>query len=177
MRINSSLKLGLAGALVAGATFLIGGVANADYAPQPSDIVGVGGDTPQYALSFLADGDYNGDAGANATGDYNRLVTFNATADANGRTAYANGSTLTTPLALNPTVVLRAGTAPVQRISSSGNAITALLADTGATAKINFIFSSSLPSTAQQTAAGTAGWGYLHVVQIATEIGTSDGAV
>ena len=57
-------------------------------------------------------------------------------------------------MALNPTDVLRAGTYPVQRISSSGAAITALLADTGATEVINFVFSASEPTAAQQTHGG-----------------------
>jgi ABC-type phosphate transport system substrate-binding protein len=142
----------------------------ADYAPQPGDIVGVGGDTPQYALEFLADGDYAGDFGFNASGAYNRLVTFNATADANGRSAYTNSVTTgVASVALNPTVVLRAGTFPVQRISSSGAGISALLADTGATHEINFIFSASLPTPANQTTASSNGWGYLHVVEIGTD--------
>jgi hypothetical protein len=107
-----------------------GGMASADYAPQPGDVVGVGGDTPQYALEFGADGDTQGDAGFNATGDVNRLVTFNATADGNARSAYTNNATTgANSVALNPTDVLRAGTAPVQRVQSSGAAITALLAD------------------------------------------------
>ena len=163
---GSIVRMGLAGFLATGASLGVAAAAFADYAPQPGDVVGVGGDTPQYALSFGADGDYLGDAGFNAAGAYNRLVTFNATADANGRSAYANGSTEASPINLNPTVVLRAGTFPVQRVSSSGAAISALLADTGATPVINFIGSSSLPSSAQQTTASNNKWGYLHVVQI-----------
>jgi len=140
--------------------------AHADYAPSPSDIVGVGGDTPQFDLAFAADGDTNGDAGFNAAGAYNRLVTFNATADGNARAAYKNGSTLGSPANLNPTVTLRAGTSPVQRVQSSGAALSALLADTGSPETINFVFSASRPTSAQQAQAGTNGWGFLHVVQI-----------
>ena len=167
VRHTTGLKLGLAGLVLAGSAITAGGIGYADYAPQAGDIVGVGGDTPQYAANFLADGDYAGDLGFNASGSYNRLVAFNATADGNGRSAYANGSTLSSPIALNPTVTLRAGTFPVQRVSSSGNAITAFLADS--TKQINYIFSSSLPTAAQQTLAGTNGWGYLHVVEIGTD--------
>ena len=164
------IRIGATIAVVASALpLVVASAAHADYAPQPGDIVGVGGDTPQYALAFGADGDYNGDAGFNAAGAYNRLVTFNATADANGRSAYAQGSSETSPVNLNPTVVLRAGSFPVQRISSSGASITALLADKASPEVINFIFSSSLPSTSQQTQAGTNGWGYLHVVEIGTD--------
>src|ERR1035441_7059476 len=107
--------------MASGLTLAGGARAWADYGPQPGDVVGVGGDTPQYALQFVADGDYNGDAGFNSAGAYNRLVTFNATADANGRSAYTNSVTTgaaSTPL--NPTDVLRAGTFPVQRVQSSG---------------------------------------------------------
>jgi len=156
--------------MATGLTLATAPSAFADYAPQPGDVVGVGGDTPQYALSFLANGDNAGDFGFNASGAYNRLVTFNATADANGRSAYTNSVTTgAASAALNPTVVLRAGTFPVQRISSSGAGINALLADTGATHEINFVFSASLPTTANQTTAGNNGWGYLHVVQIGTD--------
>lgn len=156
--------------MATGLTLVGGARAWADYAPQPGDVVGVGGDTPQYALQFLADGDYLGDAGYNSSGAYNRLVTFNATADANARSAYTNSVTTGGPsVALNPTVVLRAGTYPVQRISSSGAGISALLADTGKTEVINFVFSASLPTSAQQTTAANNGWGYLHVVEIGTD--------
>ena len=106
MRHTTGLKLGLAGLVLAGSAITAGGIGYADYAPQAGDIVGVGGDTPQYAANFLADGDYAGDLGFNASGSYNRLVAFNATADGNGRSAYANGSTLSSPIALNPTVTL-----------------------------------------------------------------------
>jgi hypothetical protein len=153
--------------------------AYADYAPGPSDVVGVGGDTPQFDLAFGADGDYLGDAGFNASHPTNRLVTFLATADGNARQAYQNGSTLSAPLPLNPTVTLRAGTSPVQRVQSSGAAITALLADTTATHKINFVFSASLPTAAQNATAGTNGWGFLHVVQIgddAVQVAASTGS-
>jgi hypothetical protein len=140
----------------------------ADYAPGPSDIVGVGGDTPQFDLAFGADGDVLGAQGFNASHDVNRLVTFNATADGNARQAYKNGSTLSAPLPLNPTVTLRAGTSPVQRPQSSGSAITALLADTSSPETINFVFSASIPTAAQQTTANDPShlWGFLHVVQI-----------
>jgi ABC-type phosphate transport system substrate-binding protein len=148
------------------------GAANAwaDYAPQPGDIVGVGGDTPQYALDFVANGDYNGDAGFNSAGAYNRLVTFDATPDGNGRSAYTNNVTSgANSAALSPTDVLRAGSFPVQRVSSSGNGINALLADTASPEVINFVFSASLPTLAQQTQAGNQNWGFLHVVEIGTD--------
>ena len=155
------------------------GSASADYVPQPGDIVGVGGDTPQYALQFAADGDTAGAAGFNGAGNKNRLVAFSATPDANGRSAYTNSVTTgAASVALNPTDVLRAGTHPVQRVSSSGSAITALLDDTNSPEVINYVFSASLPTPTQQATAASNGWGYLHVVEIgndAVEI-AADGA-
>jgi ABC-type phosphate transport system substrate-binding protein len=166
-------KLGLLGLTVAVAlpTAILGvGPASADYGPQPGDVVGVGGDTPQYALQFGADGDTLGDAGFNSSGAFNRLVTFNATADGNARSAYTNSVTTGTPsVALNPTDVLRAGTVPVQRVQSSGAAIAALLADTSSPATINFVFSASLPTSANQATAASNNWGFLHVVEIGTD--------
>ena len=57
----------------------------------------------------------------------------------------------------------------MQRVSSSGSAITALLADTGSPEVINYVASASLPTPAQQTTAGSDNWGYLHVVEIGTD--------
>jgi hypothetical protein len=143
------------------------GTASADYAPQSGDIVGVGGDTPQYALQFAADGDTLGAAGFNGSGNKNRLVAFSATPDGNGRSAYTNSVTSgAASVALNPTDVLRAGTDPVLRVSSSGNAISALLADQNSPEVINYVFSASLPTSAQQSQAASQGWSYLHVVEI-----------
>lgn len=164
------LALGLVGLAATILPAITAGTASADYAPQSGDVVGVGGDTAQFALAFAADGDNLGAAGFNGSGDKNRLVAFSATPDANGRSAYTNSVTsgaASTPL--NPTDVLRAGTDPVLRVSSSGNALSALLADQNSPEVINYIFSSSLPTSAQQTQAGNQGWGYLHVVEIGTD--------
>lgn len=166
MRNINKARLGVASAGVLLLSLAAVKPAHADYAPSSSDIVGVGGDTPQFDLAFGADGDTIGDAGFNSAGAYNRLVTFNATADGNARQAYVNGSTLSSPQLLNPTDTLRAGTSPVQRVQSSGAAITALLADTSTPETINFVFSASEPTAAQQATANTNGWGFLHVVQI-----------
>jgi ABC-type phosphate transport system substrate-binding protein len=161
---------GLVGLVATVLPVLSTGVASADYAPQPGDVVGVSGDTPQYPLTFGADGDVAGAAGFNGSGNKNRLVSFNATSDGNGRSAYTNSVTTgAASVALNPTDVLRAGTDPVQRVQSSGAAISALLADTNSPEVINYVASSSLPTSAQQTAAGSLGWNYLHVVEIGTD--------
>jgi ABC-type phosphate transport system substrate-binding protein len=170
-------RIGLAGLGAVALTLAATLPAYADYAPGPGDIVGVGGDTPQFDLAFAADGDVAGASGYNASHNINRLVTFNATADGNARQAYANGSTLAAPIPLNPTITLRAGTSPVLRPQSSGAAINALVADTGAVEKINFVFRASVPTSAQQAAAPSA-WGYLHTVQIgddAVQIAASAG--
>jgi hypothetical protein len=119
-----------------------------------------------FDLAFGADGDTSGDPGYNSAGNVYKLVTFGATPDGNARAGYANGSTETAPIPLNATDVLRAGTSPVQRVQSSGAAITALLADTASPEVINYVFSASEPTAAQQSQAATNGWGFLHVVQL-----------
>ena len=149
--------------------------AGADYAPQPGDIVGVGGDTPQYALDFGLNGDPQGDVGYDASASVNRVVSFDATPDANGRKAYTNSvSTGVASVALNPTEILRSGELPTPRITSSSGSIAAILADYNSAnpsqaEKINYIFSASLPTSAQQTQAANQGWGYLHAVEIGTD--------
>jgi ABC-type phosphate transport system substrate-binding protein len=169
VRTTTKAKIGIAGLGAVMLSLVASVPAFADYEPNANDVVGVGGDTPQFALQFAADGSNAGDPGYNATGNAYKFITFNATADGNARQAYAQGSTENAPVPLNPTDVLRAGTVPVQRTQSSGDAIKALLADTGTPETINFIFSASLPSTANQSAAASAGWGFLHVVKIATD--------
>ena len=52
----------------------------ADYAPQPGDIVGIGGDTPQYAVDFGLNGS-NGILGFNSSATVNRVISFFATPD------------------------------------------------------------------------------------------------
>jgi ABC-type phosphate transport system substrate-binding protein len=167
---RAGVKLALVGVAALALPLVTAGQAFADYVPQPGDIVGIGGDTPQYALDFAINGDTSGAVGFNATATVNRVVPFDATADANGRSAYtSNVNTGANSVALNPTDVLRAGTVPVQRNQSSGAAITALLADTGTPETINFVASASLPTATQQAEAAGNGWGYLHVVEIGTD--------
>jgi ABC-type phosphate transport system substrate-binding protein len=156
----------LAGALTVG--LIAPGLAHADVAPQGGDVVGVGSDTVQYLADFGADGDYVGDAGYNAAGNVNRLVNFDATPDANARAGYLNGSTNAVLAPLNPTIVLRAGTTPIQRPNGSGAGINALIADHAGS--INYIRMSRAPKAAEQTAAtNSAGVGSLRVVQISTD--------
>jgi ABC-type phosphate transport system substrate-binding protein len=140
--------------------------AQADYAPGPNDIVGVGSDTLQYIVDFGNDGDTSGDLGYNDGGNPYKAVSMDATADANARAAYQNGSTNANLLPLSPSVVLRGGTSPVQRPNGSGAGIAALGADTSAAdPTINFVRMSSAPTATQ----GSAVTGGVEVVQIATE--------
>jgi len=125
--------------------------------------------TPRYDVDFGFDGDTNGNLGYNAANNVNKAVSIDATADANGRTGYLNGSSLASPKNLNPTVVLRAGTNPVQRPQSTSAGIAALNADTGAIHQIDFVRVGRLPTAAEQAKAAANGWGYLHVVQLGTD--------
>jgi hypothetical protein len=150
---HRKLKVGLSGASALAATALVLAAqpAYADYAPVAKDVVGVGSDTVQYAGDFVADGDPSGDLGFNSTGVKFKIINFDATPDANARLAYGpdgagtscapgTGSTAGTggqtakhadsPCTLNPTLVLRAGTSPVQRPNGSGGGAKAIATDT-----------------------------------------------
>lgn len=147
MKKGSLTKLAVIG--VAATVLPLVGVGQAfgDYAPQSGDIVGVNGDTPQYGVDFLINGDTAGDLGFDSTTGVNRVVNFDATADGNGRQAYTQGSTESSPLLLDPTVVLRAGDHAVQRPQSSAQALAALTADTGSPETINYAASASAPTS------------------------------
>jgi hypothetical protein len=145
------IKVGLAIAGAFGAALtLVAQPAFADYAPNSKDVVGVGSDTLQYMLDFIADGDFLGDTGYNSLGNKYKLVNFDATADANARLAYGPngvgtgtcapgsgtgvgtglGAGTGTPCQLNPTIVIRAGVPPVQRPNGSTAGANALAGDT-----------------------------------------------
>src|ERR1700728_3581083 len=152
---NRTLKLGLvaATALSAAVPLLAAQPAYADYAPAKGGVGGVGADTLQYMIDFAADGDAYGDPGYNSAGNHNKLANFDSTADGNARLAYGvdggqagqatctpgTGGTAGTgnatstnagvPCVLNPTIVLRAGTQPVQRPNGSGGGFTAISGD------------------------------------------------
>jgi streptogramin lyase len=149
------------------------GPAKADYAPIDGgffgDVVGLSG-VPGLGTDFADDGDQLGDTGYNAAGDLYKAITFDPTADVNGRTAYSNGSTLSAPLPLDPTVVLAGGTYPVQRPAGSNAAISALLSDTSpGDPYIDFVVSLNPATTAQNATAQANGWLGLVTVQIATD--------
>ena len=164
--VRRTSLLGLGAALTATVTLSTAGAAHADLNPSANDAVGVGSDTVQNIANFLADGDNAGDLGYNAPGPKNRLVSFDATPDANDRAGYLNGSTAALPKALNPTVVLRQGLAPVKRPNGSGAGVKALIADTAH--NIDFVRMSRLPTTAEQNN-GVAGVGPLRVIKISTD--------
>jgi ABC-type phosphate transport system substrate-binding protein len=163
-------KIGIAGA---GACALVLGLVSpafADYAPGSGDVVGVGSDTVQNIMDFVADGDQNSDGGYNTTGNINKLVSFDATPDSNDRAGYLNGSSNGASLKpLNPTIVLRGNTTPVPRPNGSGAGLTALQNDNGAVEKINFVRLSAAPTAAQESAFVTAQGTQLHTVQIAQD--------
>src|ERR1700689_954000 len=121
VRRRTKLSVGLMAALTTvGTVVLAVGVAlpaQADYAPGPNDIVGVGSESLQYLMDFVADGDPEGDAGFNSAGGSYKVTSKDATADSNARAAYLNKSTNSNLLPLDPTDVLRAGTYPIQRIN------------------------------------------------------------
>jgi hypothetical protein len=178
--IKASAGLGAVGAVALSIGLIAPVAANADYAPSGSDVVGIGSDTIQYAADFLFDGDALADAGFNSAGSVNKAVNIDATADANARLAYGNGGASgvgspakctpgtgggngtavsgagTTPCVLNPTVVLRAGTNPVQRPNGSGAGLNAMLLDTTKPYTINYFRSSSIITAGNITSAVTA---------------------
>jgi ABC-type phosphate transport system substrate-binding protein len=162
-------KLSVTAAGVFAVALGIASPAYADYGPSATDVVGVGSDTVQNIGNFVADGDQNGDFGYNAADNPDKLVSFDATPDANDRAGYLNGSTNAALLKLNPTIVLREGTSPIQRPNGSGAGITAFNVDTGTPEQINYVRASRLPTAAEQTTAGGHGWGFLHVVQVSTD--------
>jgi ABC-type phosphate transport system substrate-binding protein len=158
-------KVAIAAAGAVAMTLGLVAQASADVQPRNTDAVGVGSDTVQYVVDFLADGS-GINPGYNTGNTSRRVFSFDATADANGRAAYQNSSTN----ALASTIVLRAGSNPVARPNGSGAGIGAFLADSGH--KIDFVRSSRLPTAAEQTtAAGAPSFGGLgiHVYQIATD--------
>jgi hypothetical protein len=183
MRIMTKAKVGLGA--VGAITLTVGLVAPAayaDYAPGPKDVVGVGSDTVQDIGDFIADGDFLGDLGWNASA-VNKVVNFDATADANTRLAYSTdggaggincspgtGATAgtanqnvkhaeTNACTLNPTIVLRAGLSPVQRPNGSGGGKNAWLNDTTTPYKIQYVRASAAYNSqaAFVTAFGTGG--------------------
>ncbi|GAA1760511.1 hypothetical protein GCM10009795_003730 [Nocardioides hankookensis] len=140
----------------------------ADPAPTATDVVGVGSDIIQNSVDFLGDGySWSGGSlpGYNAAGNKNRLISFSATADGNGRNSFTDPA-LGTSVKLNPTIVLRAGTSPVQRPNGGGAGLNALVADGNPTngGRISFVRSPNKPTSAQSTPTHP-----LHTIQFADD--------
>ena len=139
--------------------------ARADVGPSAGDIVGIGSDTVQNIANFLADGEPNATSnGINAVGGRNRFVSFDATPDANDRAGYTVSGAV-----LNPTIILRGGTNPVQRPNGSSSGLAAMLKDTTAPYKINWVRMSRFIKSGEITTAQNNGWGGLHVVKASSD--------
>jgi hypothetical protein len=193
---HRTLKLGLVAATALSAALpLMASPAFADYNPSPTDVVGVGSDTLQNMIGFLAEGDAYGDGGYNQIGNSNKLVSFDATADANVRLAYGSGGLSGTcgpgtggtagtgnqssthadsPCTLNPTIVLRSGMQAVQRpnANGSGAGFKALVQDIVAghnTPGSNEVINFSRASGAQSTTATLPSGENIDQLSIATD--------
>jgi ABC-type phosphate transport system substrate-binding protein len=68
--------------------------AEADFAPQPNDVVSTGSDIIQNSFNFLADG-YHELPGYNTAGNRWRFVNFDSSGDAQGRSAFTDPRLLT----------------------------------------------------------------------------------
>ncbi|WP_134741378.1 substrate-binding domain-containing protein [Nocardioides sp. 503] len=112
--------------------------AEADFSPQPQDVVSTGSDIIQNSFNFLADG-YGQLPGYNTAGNRYRFVNFDSSGDAQGRSAFTDPRLLPTITGngtlgesgakyvkqsdiklLNPTISLRAGQDLVVRPSGGG---------------------------------------------------------
>ena len=131
------LFAGVSTAAVVAASLSLAAPALADpaagYTPAASDVIGVGSDTSEFALNFLADGNA-GTPGYNASSPANKLVSWNALPPA--------GGTATINLPSNPT-------APRPNGSTAGKNA---LYGAGNVADIDFARSSSALSTTEKQA-------------------------
>ena len=69
--------------------------AEADFSPQPKDVVATGSDIIQNSFNFLADG-YHALPGYNTAGNRYRFVSFDSSGDAQGRSAFTDPRLLPT---------------------------------------------------------------------------------
>jgi PBP superfamily domain len=194
MRMHKTqATLAIGAALVTGLSLALSGVASADSAARPGDVVGVGSDTLQNGVDFFFDSAPGNTGGYNELGNKNRAFNFFATGDANGRAVYdgtcgtagTNGlgafcdsTTKLTPNLLPGSVILRDGSAPVTRPNGSGAGVAALIADApGGTGfhglplgSIQFARMSRLPNAGEESSCTAASaCGGLDVFQIATD--------
>jgi ABC-type phosphate transport system substrate-binding protein len=123
----------------AGTLVLSHSPAEADFSPQPKDVVATGSDIIQNSFNFLADG-YHQLPGYNTAGNRYRFVSFDSSGDAQGRSGFTDPRLLPTITGdgsngtvngekyvkqsdlrlLNPTISLRAGQDLVVRPSGGG---------------------------------------------------------
>src|SRR5690349_1267430 len=122
----------------AGAVVLSLTPAEADFSPQPQDVVSTGSDIIQNSFNFLADG-YHQLPGYNTAGNRYRFVNFDSSGDAQGRSVFTDPRLLPTITGngtlgengvkyvkqsdiklLNPTISLRAGQDLVVRPTGGG---------------------------------------------------------
>lgn len=161
--------------------------AQADFAPQPDDVVTTGSDIIQNSFNFLADG-YHQLPGYNTAGNRFRFVNFDSSGDAQGRSGFIDPRTLpsitgdgtigdagqkyvkvTDVKLLNPTIALRAGQDLVVRPSGgTGGGTVAILND-----KQKWIDAGRAPnaplSEEQQNTAFASYGSKILIVQIATD--------
>jgi ABC-type phosphate transport system substrate-binding protein len=145
---HKSLGAALVAVATAGSLALTHSPAEADFSPQPKDVVSTGSDIIQNSFNFLADG-YHQLPGYNTAGNRYRFVNFDSSGDAQGRSAFTDPRLLPTITGngtvgengvkyikqsdvklLNPTIALGAGQDLVVRPSGGGAGGTlALIAD------------------------------------------------
>ncbi len=132
------------------------GVATAEPGlPQPGDLVGVGSDTTQFLVSYLADGTRPGGAGPYVSGYNNttskRIASFDAFKPGTGP-----GTGI--PLVTGDTIAIRINGQTITRPNGSGQGKGRLFGSTNDT-KVNFARSSS-PNSAAETSAGLQAFPY-----------------
>lgn len=108
--VARSVRLGSLVAVTAATMALLSSPAHADYAPGAGDVVGVGSDTLQQLVDFVADGDPFGGSGYNQLGNPNKFISIDATADANTRLAYGSGGVNGLPGSASTTSLCAPGT-------------------------------------------------------------------
>jgi ABC-type phosphate transport system substrate-binding protein len=133
-RVAAALVVATTGALL-----VSNAPAQADFSPQPKDVVSTGSDIIQNSFNFLADG-YHQLPGYNTAGNRYRFVNFDSSGDAQGRSAFTDPRLLPTITGdgtlgttngtkyikqsdvklLNPTISLRAGQDLVVRPTGGG---------------------------------------------------------
>ncbi len=166
--------------------------AEADFSPQPQDVVSTGSDIIQNSFNFLADGK-GVLPGYNTAGNRYRFVNFDSSGDAQGRSAFTDPRLLPTVTGngtigtvdgekyvkqsdlrlLNPTISLRAGQDLVVRPSGGGaggrDAIIADKVEGGVGGWIDVGRSPNSLSTPNQDLAQTNLGTKLFTVQVATD--------